>query len=49
MTSSLLLSEFAYPQGDKKAYGTLARRKRDADGNLIGTPHKIPVEDTSPI
>ena len=43
----LISARVCIPQGDKMAYGTVARRKRDADGNLIGTSHKNPIEDTS--
>jgi len=43
----LITARVCIPQGDTKAYGTVARRKRDADGKLIGTSHKNPVEDTS--
>lgn len=35
------------PQGDKLAYGTVRRRKRDNDGNLIGRSNTNPILDTS--
>ena len=35
------------PRGDDWAYGTVKRRKRDADGNLIGNANKNPLLDTS--
>jgi hypothetical protein len=35
------------PQGDEKSYGTVKRRKRDADGNLIGQSHPNPMVDTA--
>ena len=34
-------------QGDEMSYGTVKRRKRDADGNLMGTSHNNPFIDTS--
>jgi hypothetical protein len=35
------------PQGDSKAYGTVKRRKRDSEGDLIGRSNKNPLLDTS--
>lgn len=35
------------PKGDDMAYGTVRRRKRDQDGNLIGRSHSNPMVDTS--
>ena len=35
------------PRGDDWAYGTVKRRKRDADGNLVGNANKNPLLDTS--
>ena len=35
------------PRGDDWAYGTVKRRKRDADGNLIGESNKNPLLDSS--
>jgi hypothetical protein len=34
-------------QGDNMSYGTVKRRKRDSDGNLLGTSHSNPFVDTS--
>ena len=35
------------PQGDQMSYGTVRRRKRDSDGNLIGRSNKNPLLDSS--
>ena len=35
------------PQGDNMVYGTVRRRKRDSDGELIGKSNKNPLLDTS--
>ena len=35
------------PQGDQLSYGTVRRRKRDSDGNLIGRSNDNPLLDTS--
>ena len=35
------------PRGDDWAYGTVKKRKRDADGNLIGNTNKNPLLDSS--
>jgi hypothetical protein len=35
------------PSGDEMLYGTVLRRKRNADGNLIGKSNTNPVLDTS--
>jgi len=35
------------PQGDNYVYGTVKRRKRDSDGNLIGTSNANPLLDTA--
>jgi hypothetical protein len=35
------------PQGDQKAFGTVIKRKRGADGNLIGKTDNNPIKDTS--
>ena len=35
------------PQGDKMSYGTVTRRKRDHDGELIGKSNNNPLLDTS--
>jgi len=35
------------PQGDKMSYGTVKRRKRDADGNFVGRSNTNPFLDTS--
>lgn len=35
------------PQGDQKSFGTVRKRKRDEEGNLIGRSHSNPLLDTS--
>ena len=35
-----------FHKGDKPLNGTVIRQKRDSDGNLIGTPNKVPLLDT---
>ena len=35
------------PQGDTKSYGTVRRRKRDAEGQLIGRSNSNPIVDTA--
>ena len=35
------------PQGDSFVYGTVKRRKRDSDGELIGKSHENPMLDSS--
>jgi hypothetical protein len=35
------------PQGDNMVYGTVKKRVRDSDGELIGRSHKNPMLDTS--
>jgi hypothetical protein len=35
------------PSGDDMLYGTVLRRKRDVNGNLIGRSHSNPILDTS--
>ena len=35
------------PQGDNMVYGTVKRRKRDSDGELLGKSHRNPILDTS--
>jgi len=35
------------PSGDDMLYGTVLRRKRDVNGNLIGKSHSNPILDTS--
>ena len=35
------------PQGDSMSYGTVKRRKRDSDGNLIGKSNDNPLLDTA--
>ena len=40
-------SRVKVPRGDDWAYGTVKRRKRDADGNLIGHSDKNPWLDSS--
>ena len=35
------------PQGDKMSYGTVIRRKRDIDGELVGNSSSNPILDTS--
>jgi len=42
-----LAAKVLIPQGDQKSFGTVKRRKRDSDGNLIGKSHENPVLDTS--
>ena len=40
-------SRVCIPQGDSMVYGTVKRRKRDQDGELIGRSNKNPLLDTS--
>jgi len=40
-------SSVRIPRGDDWAHGTVKRRKRDADGNLIGNTNKNPLLDRS--
>jgi len=42
-----LSAEVVSPHGDEEALGVVVGRKRDADGNLVGTSRSNPFEDTA--
>ena len=44
---SYVAAQDVFPKGDSTVYGKVARRKRDADGNLIGRSNRNPILDTS--
>ena len=45
--NKLVSARVLIPQGDSMNYGTVKRRKRDKNGNLIGHSHSNPMVDTA--